>query len=544
MKRILMMSLFMISCLAASACQQTGSDVTSDENTKESITENIAENGIFAQTPASETEEKDASQPMTEVQSNTEEKDKIEADAVSSMTEADNPTDSAGQVSIRVLENLDLDSSLLTEDFYRSGMDSSLHFYINSLDPDYNVLSCSVSGWDSENQGFYTHIASADIVTQQQIVSYTVQPEISEEYLAQFKDEKNADKKSGKTGDGSGENTRSGSGDTIDMPQKDWQISFIQTQDGYLIRVSGAGVLDGDYFALDQMVSEPALFERYMNPADFYPYTAEELRLMRNEIFAVHGVKFQSEDLNAHFSGKLWYRGTIPADEFSEERLSETERANLALIQEMESTEGLMIDGTDYREAYEALPDAPYLAFLDQYEETGIYVDMRNAMDMGCYYAVSGEVRVPVTLTKAQINALEAGEELEIGPNGWDGEIMMIRKMEEAGPENLRFWYYQKGTEPDENSMDANASLDVENGLYTLWIMSDDTVMKTVYEGDIFILKGATRGDNVALSRASKEQRQLHIPESDEDIWNMEVWSNRLYHDGRGYITAVYYLGD
>ena len=121
---------------------------------------------------------------------------------------------------------------------------------------------------------------------------------------------------------------------------------------------------------------------------------------------------------------------------------------------------------------------------------------------------------------------------------------MMLRKLSDSEPGQLRYWYYEKGTEPDEYTMDANASLDLKNGLYTLWYMSDDTIMKTVYEGDIFILKGATRGDYPGLIAASKDQRELKIPESEEDIWNKEVWSNRIRHDGRGYITAVYYLGD
>ena len=40
----------------------------------------------------------------------------------------------------------------------------------------------------------------------------------------------------------------------------------------------------------------------------------EELRLARNEIYAVHGRKFTSPDLQKHFESKNWYRGEAAAE--------------------------------------------------------------------------------------------------------------------------------------------------------------------------------------------------------------------------------------
>ena len=505
MKRSIIICLLVAGCLAATACQQANVDISE----KESIDLIESESSVEK---ATETEAETAIK-IEEVTEDT----VVETEEFSAAGTSD-----ADTISVRVLDDLAADGSLLTEQFYRSGMGSSLNFYVSGMDTDTNVLSCSFNGWNDEFQGYHTYIASVDIETEKGKVSYIIQPEISEEYLSDSEIAENASK----------------------ISDENWQIAFVSTGDEIFVRLSGTGDLDGDYFTLDQMLSEPAILERNLSRADLYRYSAEELRLLRNEIYAVRGAKFQAEDLNEYFGKKIWYHGTIPTSEFPESLLSETERANLDLIKEMESMEGLLIDGVDYRAEYEALPDAPYLSLLDQFTETGIHVDMRQAKDMGFYYAVPGTIRVPVTLTQEQISALENGEEVELGESEYDGKTMMLSKIPESAPGALHYYYYEKGTEPDEFSIDANASPDVESGLYTVWYMSDDTIMKTVYEGDIYILKGAVRGDHVSLAWASKDQRELHIPENDEDYWNMEIWSNRLYHDGRGYITAVYCLGD
>ena len=59
-----------------------------------------------------------------------------------------------------------------------------------------------------------------------------------------------------------------------------------------------------------------------------------ELRLMRNEIFAAHGHIFKSGDLIAYFSKQLWYK---PCCSDVTDKLSETERFNVAFIKENES---------------------------------------------------------------------------------------------------------------------------------------------------------------------------------------------------------------
>ena len=71
--------------------------------------------------------------------------------------------------------------------------------------------------------------------------------------------------------------------------------------------------------------------------------------------------------------------------------------------------------------------------------------------------------------------------------------------------------------------------------------------MKTVYSGDIYIMKGAVSGADNGLLRASQYQREICLgpvdPETGQVIYS-RVTGNRLYYNARGHFTAIYYLGD
>ena len=59
----------------------------------------------------------------------------------------------------------------------------------------------------------------------------------------------------------------------------------------------------------------------------------EELRLMRNEIFAAYGYIFSSPDLMEHFESTEWY---VPISKNVNDKLSEIEKHNINLIREHE----------------------------------------------------------------------------------------------------------------------------------------------------------------------------------------------------------------
>lgn len=64
----------------------------------------------------------------------------------------------------------------------------------------------------------------------------------------------------------------------------------------------------------------------------------ENLRLLRNEIFARHGYIFQSQELTEHFSNFDWYHPRLTLDEIGL-KLSETDRYNISLIKSIENNE-------------------------------------------------------------------------------------------------------------------------------------------------------------------------------------------------------------
>ena len=59
----------------------------------------------------------------------------------------------------------------------------------------------------------------------------------------------------------------------------------------------------------------------------------EQLRILRNAIFAYHRYQFRSADLAEHFAATYWYR---PDPDYTEARLNATELANAQLILEEE----------------------------------------------------------------------------------------------------------------------------------------------------------------------------------------------------------------
>tara|TARA_R110000796_G_scaffold71409_1_gene161931 strand:- start:2800 stop:3744 length:945 start_codon:yes stop_codon:yes gene_type:complete len=68
-------------------------------------------------------------------------------------------------------------------------------------------------------------------------------------------------------------------------------------------------------------------------------YNLEELRLIRNEIFARYGYKFKSEDLQTFFKLKDWY---IPNADDVTNKLTELEKLNVQLILNVEERKRLL----------------------------------------------------------------------------------------------------------------------------------------------------------------------------------------------------------
>jgi hypothetical protein len=79
---------------------------------------------------------------------------------------------------------------------------------------------------------------------------------------------------------------------------------------------------------------------RLLGIADVRGLRPDDARLLRNEIYARHGRRFQDPRLQKYFASFGWYH---PTDTFRENQLNDTERKNVTLISQYESgqfTEG------------------------------------------------------------------------------------------------------------------------------------------------------------------------------------------------------------
>ena len=72
-------------------------------------------------------------------------------------------------------------------------------------------------------------------------------------------------------------------------------------------------------------------------PKTCWYLSKEELRTVRNGIYARHGRIFSDSGLKAYFESKSWYYGVYSAEEFDDSVLNKFERENLQIISEHEN---------------------------------------------------------------------------------------------------------------------------------------------------------------------------------------------------------------
>lgn len=74
------------------------------------------------------------------------------------------------------------------------------------------------------------------------------------------------------------------------------------------------------------------LSERAIDDKDLLNKSAFELDIMRNEVFARYGRRFQDPELQAYFSKQPWYNPTYPPNQFPENLLTSIEIQNITYI--------------------------------------------------------------------------------------------------------------------------------------------------------------------------------------------------------------------
>jgi YARHG domain len=79
----------------------------------------------------------------------------------------------------------------------------------------------------------------------------------------------------------------------------------------------------------------PEVSERLLEKDELLEIDKEDLMIMRNEAFAVHGYRFKNEFLKEYFGRKAWY---TPRFDNVNGQLSDIETANIKLIKEVEDS--------------------------------------------------------------------------------------------------------------------------------------------------------------------------------------------------------------
>ena len=113
------------------------------------------------------------------------------------------------------------------------------------------------------------------------------------------------------------------------------------------------------------------LSDRLATDIDVRGKTKEDLRIMRNTIFAMHGYIFQTKEMKEYFQQKNWYE-PIKTDVSSE--LTSIEQKNIAFLKDKEDN-GLFDNESSYNNDFEESDitlengDASIDEYLDEYEK-------------------------------------------------------------------------------------------------------------------------------------------------------------------------------
>ena len=95
----------------------------------------------------------------------------------------------------------------------------------------------------------------------------------------------------------------------------------------------------------------PGSDSSYLSYSDLSGLTLQELNYAKNEIYARHGRRFKSNELQTYFDSKSWYYGEYDPDDFdanySNSVLNDAEKRNAEIIRDAEynmSSDGYLLD--------------------------------------------------------------------------------------------------------------------------------------------------------------------------------------------------------
>ncbi len=87
--------------------------------------------------------------------------------------------------------------------------------------------------------------------------------------------------------------------------------------------------------------------QRLLGDSDVAGLSLREINYAKNEIYARHGRKFDSQELQNYFNSKSWYYGTIEPENFDVSLLTDVEKKNAEFLSDVEfsiSANGYQLD--------------------------------------------------------------------------------------------------------------------------------------------------------------------------------------------------------
>lgn len=320
------------------------------------------------------------------------------------------------------------------------------------------------------------------------------------------------------------------------------------------ITLEGSSETAGNYYSFEDNLIMPDAFLRPLNDTDLIGLSPDVMKLIRNEFYAVYGRPFQSAELQSYFGNQPWYHSTGQPEDFNDDILGGMVKRNAEFLKRAEESYDLdsarMLENT-----YKSLSKTPYLSLLPDKGEVLVTIDSSSKMaqDCGIYYKAQGVIGLPLTFTPQQKRELEAGDTLELDGSNlmdilaqWaDGSGAWLKKAE-----NLQYGEYVLLHSPDENEENGfyvEALYSSDTGVYNLWHNSGDTIFRKVYEGDIYVLKGASEEyyryfdlPQTSQNESAGKFRILDFNEPDGTPYT----GNQIVVDDKGYLKALYCYGD
>lgn len=337
-----------------------------------------------------------------------------------------------------------------------------------------------------------------------------------------------------------------------------------------LYRKDGAGAEDeteGVYYPVDSLFM-PGAVSRPLNRTDTAGLTKAELRILRNQYYALLGREFKARDLAEYFEGQPWYRAAEDQQAVEQAVMAGLFKRNILFVQEEEERHQ-ETEAQAWRETWAGLPAADYVGILpaDAFDPTifqrrevavSLSSDPGKAEDRGIYYTAEGIISLPVTLLPEEYETvMKNGGRVMVTVNQLTGQQAEVQLSNQTDYGDVSLTY--------EDGMIDYCFLryQADSGLYSLWHDSDDTVFKPVYEGQLSVLKGAeeewgyyfpmTPGREDA-SDPGAYRRILFEPNHMEKAGYSSIDGNSSYSpdyggnytefDEKGYIKALYFFGD